>query len=161
MKNIENNQNQPQVKINIQGQYVKDLSFQSPSAPKIFLELKEQPKIDLNLNINVKDTQQDQYEVTLKIKAEALKNTEVVFSIEMEYAGLFEIKDLADEEQKKQILLIYCPSLIFPFARRIIADVTRDAGFQPLMINPVDFAALYLQQKDKNNQTSPDPVILH
>ena len=71
----------------------------------------------------------------------------------LQYAGVFEIKKVEDEEQKKQVLLIYCPNLIFPFARRIIADITRDAGFQPLMVNPMDFAGLYLQQQqqERNN----------
>ena len=72
----------------------------------------------------------------------------------LQYAGVFEIKKVEDEEQKKQVLLIYCPNLIFPFARRIIADITRDAGFQPLMVNPMDFAGLYLkqqQQRETNN----------
>ncbi len=143
-----------QVQVSINGQYIKDLSFQSPSVPKIFSELKEAPKIDLHLNVGVKNVEKDQYEVSLDIKAEALKGSEVVFNVEIQYAGLFGIKDFTDEEQKKQILLIYCPNLIFPFARRIIADITRDAGFQPLMINPVDFAGLYMQQQTENSQTA-------
>ena len=138
-----------QVQVSIHGQYIKDLSFQSPSVPKIFLELKEAPKIDLNLNIGVKDVEKDQYEVSLDIKAEALKDSEVVFNFAIQYAGLFGIKDFTDEEQKKQILLIYCPNLIFPFARRVIADITRDAGFQPLMVNRIDFAGLYFQQQQQ------------
>jgi preprotein translocase subunit SecB len=59
----------------------------------------------------------------------------------------FSLTNIPDDAQKEQILLIYCPSLIFPFARRVVADVTRDGGFQPLMINPIDFASLYAQQK--------------
>lgn len=140
-----------QVKVNIQAQYVKDLSFQSPSVPHVFTQLKEPPKIDLNLDIQVKDIEKDQYEVTLSIKAEALKGEEVIFGVDLQYSGLFQIQDVTEEEQKKQILLIYCPNLIFPFARRVVADVTRDAGFQPLMVNPIDFAGLYAQQQKKQD----------
>jgi preprotein translocase subunit SecB len=141
-----------EIQINIQGQYIKDLSFHSPIVPKVFKELKEAPKIEFNLDIQVKDITEDQYEVTVVIKAEAIKDTEIMFAIDLQYSGLFEIKNVLDAEQKKQVLLVYCPNLIFPFARRIIADITRDAGFQPLMVNPVDFASVYLQhqQQEKN-----------
>lgn len=150
IRNVTGEANQKtQIQVNIQGQYIKDLSFQSPIAPAVFKELKEAPKIDLNLDIQIKDLEENQYEVTLAMKAEAMKDKEVVFAIELQYAGLFEIKNAVDEEQKKQIVLVYCPNLIFPFARRIIADVTRDAGFQPLMVNPIDFAGLYFQQQQQ------------
>jgi preprotein translocase subunit SecB len=137
--------NQPQVIINTQ--YVKDLSFESPEAPACFLEIKAAPKIDLALDIKVEHLEKESYEVILKITAKALNENKSLFLIELEYAGLFTIKNIDKEEQKEQILLIYCPNLIFPFARRVIADVSRDGGFQPLMINPIDFAALYMQQK--------------
>ena len=149
----------PQIQVNIQGQYIKDLSFQNPIVPQVFQELKEAPKIDLNLDIQVKNITDDQYEVTLVIKADALKDKEVVFAIDLQYAGVFEIKKVEDEEQKKQVLLIYCPNLIFPFARRIIADITRDAGFQPLMVNPMDFAGLYLQQQQQREKNNVQPIV--
>ena len=145
-----NQNNQPQVVINTQ--YVKDLSFESPEAPACFMEIKTAPKIDLALDIKVQDLEKDSFEVALKIDAKALLNNKSLFVVELEYAGLFSIKNIEKEDQKEQILLIYCPSLIFPFARRVIADVTRDGGFQPLMINPIDFSALYMQQKQKQEQ---------
>lgn len=142
--------NQPQVIINTQ--YVKDLSFESPEAPACFLEIKTAPKIDLALDIKVEHLEKESYEVILKVTAKALHENKSLFLIELEYAGLFTIKNIEKEEQKEQILLIYCPNLIFPFARRVIADVSRDGGFQPLMINPIDFAALYMQQKGQQQQ---------
>jgi preprotein translocase subunit SecB len=142
--------NQPQVVINTQ--YVKDLSFESPEAPACFLEIKTAPKIDLALDIKVEHLNDDSYEVILKVTAKALHEGKSLFLIELEYAGLFSIKNVEKEEQKEQILLIYCPNLIFPFARRVIADVSRDGGFQPLMINPIDFAALYMQQKKQQEE---------
>jgi len=155
MKEVEQTSEQAkQAQVNIQAQYVKNISFDSPIVPRAFKEIKEAPKVDLNLDIQVKDIEKDQYEVTIVIKAKAEHNTDKVFSVDMEYSGLFEIKSAPSEEQKKQILLIYCPNIIFPFARRIVSDVTRDAGFQPLMINPVDFAGLYMQQQQKQQDSS-------
>ena len=138
-------ENKTQVQIN--AQYVKEISFKSPSVPNIFSKIKESPKIDLNLNIQIKDIETDAYEVTLVITAKALKDIETIFTVNLEYSGLFKIVDCPTEDQKKQILMIYCPSLLFPFARRVIADITRDGGFMPLMVNPIDFASLYLQQQ--------------
>ena len=136
---------QPQVIIN--AQYVKDLSFESPKSPLSLVNIKTAPKIDLSVDINVQKATENDYEVTLKISAKANNDEDNLFVVELLYSGLFSLTNIPDEAQKEQILLIYCPSLIFPFARRVIADVTRDGGFQPLMINPIDFASLYAQQK--------------
>lgn len=91
--------------------------------------------------------------MTLVFNIKANKDIETVFTTDIEYSGLFKIDNVATEDQKKQILLIYCPNLLFPFARSLVAMISREAGFMPLMVNPVDFAALYLQQqqKEKNN----------
>lgn len=136
---------QPQVIIN--AQYVKDLSFESPKSPLSLVNIKTAPKIDLSVDINVQKATENDYEVTLKINAKANNEEDNLFVVELLYSGLFSLTNIPDDAQKEQILLIYCPSLIFPFARRVIADVTRDGGFQPLMINPIDFASLYAQQK--------------
>jgi preprotein translocase subunit SecB len=142
-----NNQNKPHVVIN--SQYIKDLSFENPDSPASFTKVKTAPKIDLVLDVQAKKIDEDNYEVVLKINSKATHEKTTLFVTELEYAGLFTVKDCADDSQKEQILLIYCPNLIFPFARRVIADLTRDGGYQPLMINPIDFASLYLQQKNK------------
>ena len=94
--------------------------------------------------------------MTIAITAKAIieKEKETLFLCELQYSGLFTVADCENEEQKEQILLIYCPNLIFPFARRIIADVSRDGGFQPLMINPVDFAAIYIQHKQTKGKSN-------
>ena len=141
---------QPNVAIN--AQYVKDLSFENPGAPNIFSKIKSQPKIDLSLDVNVTPMDGDNVEVGLSITAKALLEDETMFVVELEYAGLFTVANIENEQQKEQILLIYCPSLLFPFARSVISDATRDGGFQPLMINPVDFGALYMKQKGENPQ---------
>ncbi len=131
--------------IKILSQYIKELSFTNPLAPEIFSKLTEPPQVDLDLDIQVKDISSNTYEVTIATKAKAKKNLETVFSVDIKYSGVFEIKD-ANEEQKKQILLIYCPNLLFPFLRSVVAAITREAGYQPLMLTPVDFASLYTQQ---------------
>jgi preprotein translocase subunit SecB len=138
-------ENQPQVIMN--AQYAKDVSFESPNSPLEFINLKTAPKIDLSLDILVKNLEADSFEVALKMSAKATHEDKTLFVSELEYAGVFNVKNVEKEEQREQILLIYCPNLLFPFARRIISDLTRDGGYQPLMVNPIDFAALYLQQK--------------
>lgn len=150
-QNLANDPNAPRVEI--QAQYLKNVSFDSPLVPGVFQKLKEPPKVDLNLDLQVKETGEKNYEVTLVFNIKAKLDVETVFGIDLEYSGLFKIDNVVSEDQKKQILLIYCPNLLFPFARSVVATISREAGFMPLMVNPVDFAALYLQQqqKEKNN----------
>jgi preprotein translocase subunit SecB len=143
-------QEQPlQAQVNISAQYMKDSSFEVPNAPACFTQVKNPPKIDVGLDVRVRKVNETEFEVGLKINAKALNETETLFVVELEFCGLFSITNCPTEEHQEQILLIYCPNLLFPFARRIIADMTRDGGFQPLMINPIDFGALYLQQKNR------------
>ena len=146
-------ENKTQVQVNILGQYIKNISFESMNVPQIFTELKEAPQIELDLDVGVSDVEEGKYEVVLKINAKATSDEKDVFNIELEYAGLFQLDNVSEEDQKKQILLIYCPNILFPFLRRIISDVTRDAGFQPLMLNPVDFAGLYMKQQEQDNSS--------
>lgn len=137
-------QTAPGVAIN--GQYIKDLSFENPNAPASLSAQKEAPKIEVALNIEAKGLQENMYEVALKITAKATAESNVLFITELSYAGLFTLNNV-NEEQKELVLLIHCPTILFPFARRVLADATRDGGFQPLMLEPIDFAALYQQRK--------------
>ena len=136
--------NAPSVAIN--GQYVKDLSFENPNAPVSLTQQKNAPKIEVALNLEAKAMQDNIYEVTLQITAKASAEADSLFVVELAYAGLFTLVNIA-EDQKELVLLIHCPSILFPFARRVLADATRDGGFQPLMLDPIDFAALYQQRK--------------
>ncbi len=142
--------NPQQVQVQILGQYIKDSSFSTIGTPEIFTELTEHPKVEMNLDIKVVDKGSGTYEVILDIKAKALKDISTVFTVDIEYAGLFKIVDEPTEEQKQQILMVYCPNLIFPFARAAIANITREGGFMPLAINPVDFSGLYLQKQKQD-----------
>lgn len=135
----------PSVAIN--GQYVKDLSFENPNAPMSLVPPKSPPKIEVSLNLEAKALPENVYEVTLQINAKAVSEENNLFVAEVAYAGLFTLQNIPDD-QKELILLIHCPSILFPFARRVLADATRDGGFQPLMLDPIDFAALYQQRKE-------------
>ena len=145
--------------IGLLAQYVKDLSFENPNAPAS-LQSNERPQIDVTINVNARRVGDEGYEVELKTSVTAKQGDKNAFIVELLYAGLFGIRNLA-EENVEPFLLIECPRLIFPFARRIIADATRDGGFPPLMLDPVDFAYLYQQQKGQAAQQTggqPQPV---
>lgn len=134
----------PSVAINTQ--YVKDLSFENPNAPLTLTQQKDSPQIEVALDLEAKALQENVYEITLKISVNAKSGDSSLFVAELAYAGVFTISNVS-EEHKESILLIHCPTILFPFARRILADVTRDGGFQPLMLDPIDFAALYQQRQ--------------
>jgi preprotein translocase subunit SecB len=136
--------------ISIKGQYLKDLSFENPKAPGIFSKQNLNPKIDISVDINAKKLSEKLFEVNLAISSSGMleKEDDKIFVIECVYAGIFEIQN-DDESELEKTLLIDCPTVIFPFARRIIAEATRDGGFPPLMIDPIDFEQLYKNKKGK------------
>jgi preprotein translocase subunit SecB len=138
-------------RVQIVGQYVKDLSFENPGAP---LTLTARPQIDLGVDLQARRLDPERYEVELKLRVSAKSDDKAVFLLELVYGGLFHIQG-APEELLQPILLIEGPHLLFPFARRIVADVIRDGGMPPLMIEPIDFAALY---RAKTGQGQPFPV---
>ncbi len=130
--------------IRINSQYVKDLSFEVPNAPEIFLTPTLKPDINLSVDIDAKRLSVNAFEVILKINAEAKGNEKAIFICELSYGGIFTLDEkIQDQKEIEQILLIYCPNMLFPFARKIIASCTIDGGFPPLMLEPIDFADLY------------------
>lgn len=135
----------------VNAQFVKDLSFENPRAPASLMATKEQPKIDVNVNVNARNLSEQTFEVTLTIRADASAGEETAFVAELVYGGVFTLANVPEEAQRPT-LLIECPRLLFPFARRIIADVTRDGGFPPLYINPIDFVSLYRSQYSLQEQ---------
>lgn len=134
---------QPQVpSLRILSQYVKDLSFENPGAPDS-MRAGGAPNIDMAIDVQARKAGDDVYEVVLNFNARAVReNDEVVFIAELAFGGLFQLANI-ETQDREPFLLIECPRLIFPFARRILADVTRDGGFPPLMIDPVDFAQMF------------------
>jgi preprotein translocase subunit SecB len=129
-------------------QYVKDFSFENPNAPAVF-QWQGQPQIDVGFNIGSNQVADDVHEVLMKIEVRATSADKVAFAVELEYAGLFGIRNVP-EDQIQPFLLAEAPRLIFPFARRVLADAVRDGGFPPLMLEPIDFGQLYLQQAAQN-----------
>jgi preprotein translocase subunit SecB len=129
-------------------QYVKDLSFENPNAPEVY-QWQGQPQIDVGFNIGSNQVADDVHEVIIKVDVIAKSADKVAFAVEMEYAGLFGIRNVPDD-QLQPFLLAEGPRLIFPFARRILADAVRDGGFPPLLLEPIDFGALYMQQAAAN-----------
>ena len=136
--------------IRVAGQYVKDLSFENPNAPDS-LRSGPQPAIDLSVDVRARSVGEDLFEVELIMSARATREDAPLFIAELTYAGLFQVQNL-HERGREPFLLIECPRLIFPFARRILTDATRDKDFPPLMLEPVDFAALYRQQIMRRQQ---------
>ena len=130
--------------VGVISQYVKDLSFENPNAPAVY-QWQGQPQIDVQFNIGAQKLGDDVHEVALRIEVSAKSADRTAFQIELVYAGLFGIRNVPDE-QLQPFLLAEAPRILFPFARRIVADAVQDGGFPPLMLDPIDFAALYMQR---------------
>lgn len=131
--------------IGVNAQYIKDLSFEAPTAPAIYAAMQDKaPDIQIGVNVDFTEFESNIFEVVLKIEARCTVGEEIAFLLELEYGGLFTLN--VDDDVKGPVLLIECPRLLFPFARNILADVSRDGGFPPLMLGPVDFAQLYQQE---------------
>lgn len=130
----------------VKGQYIKDLSFENPHAPQSLVDNAAQPAIDVNVDLKAQKIQDDMYEMTLHIAAKANADNNPLFLVDLAYAGIFHIKNVP-QEHIEPMIMIECPFVLFPFARRVIADVTRDGGFPPLMLDPIDFQALYMQNR--------------
>jgi preprotein translocase subunit SecB len=116
------------------------------NAPEIFLSKKDKPDINISIDIDAKKIAESTYEISLKIKAIAKSGEQGLFNCQVDYAGIFALGQI-EGDVLEQILLIYCPNLLFPFVRRIITNITADAGFSPLMLDPIDFATLYARRK--------------
>ena len=147
----------PPLVVNIQ--YVKDLSFEVPGAPQVFTQLRAQPQVNINLDVQARRIEEGQnlFEVSLVIRAEAQEPATAaangagngqgakgptIFVAELTYAGVFTLNGLPDNAIEP-VLLVECPRILFPFARNILADVTRDGGFPPVLLQPIDFVALW------------------
>jgi len=136
--------------VEIVAQYIKDLSFENPEAPASIIMANNQPDINLTVNINALHAQENDYEVSLHIASEAKHEKKTIFLVDVVYSGLFRINKNDKEVNLDHILFIFCPNMLFPFARSIIANVMREAGLPPLMLSPVDFYSLY--QANKNSR---------
>lgn len=151
-------QQAPQIILN--SQYLKDLSFENPNSPLSLTKVNKQPNIQFNIDINAGKLNDNNFEITLAISAKASDKEDdsyTIFLTEIKYSGLFTINE-ENEEKLKEILLVHCPNLLFPYARRVISDATRDGGFPPLMMEPINFYKLYQDKKKPNTEGTPETI---
>jgi preprotein translocase subunit SecB len=131
--------------LTILAQYTKDLSFENPGAPRSLQARENAPDININVNVNANPLSESDFDVVLTLNAEAKDGERVLFHTELVYGGVFRVVGFP-QEHMLPLLFIECPRLLFPFARQIIADITRNGGFPPLMIDPIDFAQMFSQR---------------
>jgi preprotein translocase subunit SecB len=136
---------------NIVGQYIRDLSFENPGAPGSILAGGANPAFNVSINVQVKKQTDDVYAVEITLNAKAEREQTVLFNVELVYGGLFRVRNVA-ENQLPPLLMIECPRQLFPFARQVLANVTQAGGFPPLMMEPVDFVAIYQQNLARMGQ---------
>lgn len=137
-------------------QYIKDLSVENPNAPQSF-QWQDQPQMDIQFNIGARGIDGEVHEVELKIVCTSKTEAGVAFVIDLSYCALVGMRNL-DEGQAHAFLFAEAPRILFPFARRIVADAVRDAGFPPLMLDPIDFNGLYVQQLQAQAQAESAPA---
>jgi len=153
---------QPQAampQIGVLAQYVKDLSFENPNAPRSMTPSGQQPTINIQVNVDAAPISGTDVEVTLRLEGKAESQGLLLFSFELIFAGMFRIQNVP-AESLQPIVLIECPRLLFPFAREIVATAVRNGGFPPLLLEPIDFVALY-RQRMAAAQPSPPPQPLN
>ena len=131
--------------LNVLAQYTKDLSFENPNAPSSLQQQGQPPQINIQINVSANNLSEQEFEVTLSVEGKAETAGKVMFSFELAYAGVFRITNVP-KENLHPLVMIECPRLLFPFAREVIATAVRNGGFAPLLLDPVDFVALYQQR---------------
>jgi preprotein translocase subunit SecB len=131
-----------QPSMRILGQYLKDLSFENPNAPQALAPQQTQPDINIAVNVNARNLAPTDFEVELHLDAKATSEGKIIFASELLFAGVFRMENFP-ANMLHAAVLIECPRMLFPFARQILADATRNGGFPPLMLDPIDFAGMY------------------
>jgi preprotein translocase subunit SecB len=143
-------------RFSLRGQYIKDLSLENPHAPESLLGGQEQPKVDLNLDLQARAVQQNLFELSMVFNIKGVSD-KTLFALELNYGGLFELVNIP-ENAVERVLLVDSAFSLFPFARRVIADSTRDAGFPPLVLEPIDFLNLYERRRQQEGAAQQEAV---
>jgi preprotein translocase subunit SecB len=146
-------QTQAQAQFRVAAQYSKDFSFENPNAPQSLMQQQAQPTMNIQVNVNPKQLSNTDFEVELKLDGKAEAGNAVLFAFELTYAGIFHLQGIPPESVGP-LLMIECPRLLFPFAREIIAAAVISGGYPPLLLDPIDFVALY-QQRAQAQQQAP------
>jgi len=152
-------QQQTAPQLSVLGQYIKDFSFENPNAPRSLAPTQTQPAINIQINVGVGQAAPADYEVALKLEGKATSEGTVLFAFDLTFAGMFRIQNVP-QEHIHPLVMIECPRLLFPFAREIVANAVRNGGFAPLLLDPVDFVALYQQRlaAAQAEQATPTPT---
>ena len=137
-----------QIEAQVVGQFIKDLSFENPNVEKFLSAPSDTPNIKLEINVAAKRIQEELFESAIDFKATAAVKEGTIYHLEIVYAGIFRLKGVPNE-MLEPFLVINCPTLIFPFLRRLVADLTREGGYPPLLLDPIDFAQLYMRRKQE------------
>jgi preprotein translocase subunit SecB len=147
-----------QVQVRVLAQYIKDLSFESPNVHKLLDGPGEAPNLRVEVNVNASKVSSAAFESVIHFKAEATNKMGTIYDLELAYAGMFQVEKLP-EAALEPFLLIDCPTLLFPFVRRLVADLTREGGFPPLLLDPINFANLFVKrQQERAGQAQAKPA---
>jgi len=146
----------PPVQVKVMGQYIKDLSFENPNIDKLIKEPGDNPNLQLAINVTAHAVDSDVYESAIDFNAQATNKLGIVYEIEVIYAGLFKVQNIP-QPALEPFLLINCPTILFPFLRRIVADISREGGFPPLLLDPFDFGQLYMRRQQELAANKPAP----
>lgn len=153
-------QQQSGPQLNVLGQYIKDFSFENPNAPRSLQPTQTQPAISIQVNVGASSMGESDFEVVLKLEGKAENSGTTMFAFDLTFAGVFRVQNVP-QEHVHPLVMIECPRLLFPFAREIVATAVRNGGFPPLLLDPVDFVALYQQraaQMQAQGQNPPPPT---
>lgn len=148
MTDVSNSTPQGAPSLTALGQYIKDLSFENPNAPRSLGPQEGSPNINISVNVNARSLAEQDFEVEITLSGQAGEGAGAVFRFDLKYAGIFRIQNVPGDSVQP-IVMIECPRLLFPFARQIVADAVRNGGFPPLFIDPIDFAGLYRQRLEQ------------
>jgi preprotein translocase subunit SecB len=147
-----------QTQVRVVAQYIKDLSFECPNVAKLLDGPGEAPNLRVEVNVNASKITGATFESTINFKAEASNKGGTIYDLELAYAGMFQVENMP-EAALEPFLLIDCPALLFPFARRLVADLTREGGFPPLLLDPINFANLFnKRQQERSAQGQAKPA---
>jgi preprotein translocase subunit SecB len=144
---------QTPIQAKIVSQYIKDLSFENPNIRKLIATPGDQPNLKVEVNVGAQRVDNDLYETAIDFKATATNNIGTIYVLEVVYAGLLKIESIP-EAALEPFLLISGPTMLFPFLRRLVADITREGGFPPLLLDPIDFAGLYVRRQQQRGQSA-------
>jgi preprotein translocase subunit SecB len=150
-------QQTPPVVAQVVGQFIRDLSFENPNVHKLLEGPGENPNLKLEVNVNAERMQPELFQSAIEFKAHATNKDGTIYIMECVYGGLFKLQNIP-ENALEPFLLINCPTILFPFLRRLVADITREGGFPPLLLDPIDFGGLYIrrqQEAEKAKQSKP------